>query len=291
MEETPGTCIKVLTVFIVAHDARHRGELQAALSKFFEVSVFPESGSAMAALETADPDVIIAENSIPPRGSISQLVAQASDEHHKAGFLLTRLQDENFAVSLEKTGRPVRYLSWPFTATSLKTAIHDLINEKAEKAWDELPETQRKTLKLMVEEYQDIADKIAAGEPIQYNTAAESCTPLVSAINEGGHNALLKSVQSHHNYTYVHFKRVATLLTMFGFGIGMRGDDLLILSTGGLLHDLCKMVTPPNILDKPDKLDENEWPIMQNHVVESGNLLAGGDDMTKGAKIIAEQHH
>ena len=288
-ESPPG--IKLPTVFIVAHDDRHRGELNAALSPYFDLSVFTEMSAAMDALANQDPDVIIAENDVPPAGGIAQLVAQASDEHHKAGFLLTRHKGEDFSVSLDKTGRPGRYLTWPFTAKALMGSIEQLINEKAEKAWDELPETQRKTLKMTVEEYQGIADKIASGEPLQYDTAAESCTPLVTAINEGGHHDLLKSVQSHHNYTYVHSMRVATLLTMFGYGIGMRGDDLLILSTGGLLHDVGKMVTPPKILDKPGKLTEEEWPIMRDHVVESGNLLDAGDDMTKGAIIIAEQHH
>ena len=140
-------------------------------------------------------------------------------------------------------------------------------------------------------EYQGIAEAISSGEPIQYSSAADSCSPLVEAINEGGHHALLNSIKSHHNYTYVHSMRVATLLTLFGYGIGMRGDDLLVLSTGGLLHDVGKMITPPTILDKPGKLTEEEWPVMRDHVVESGNLLDAGDDMTKGAKIIAEQHH
>lgn len=283
--------IKLPTIFIVAHDPRHRGELVAALSPYFSLSVFVDASSAVDALAGRDPDVIIAENNIPPHDGIRELVARASDEDHHAGFLLTRHRNEDFSVSLDATGRPGRYLTWPFTAKHLMGSIDELINEKAERAWDELPQTQRQTLKLTVEEYQGIADKIASGEPIQYNSAAESCTPLVAAINEGGHHNLLKSVQSHHNYTYVHSMRVATLLTMFGYGIGMRGDDLLVLSTGGLLHDVGKMVTPPQILDKPGKLTEEEWPVMRDHVVESGKLLDAGDDMTKGARIIAEQHH
>jgi len=209
----------------------------------------------------------------------------------KAGFLLTRSRQEPFRVSLEEVGCPGRYLTWPFATKLLMDAIAELINEKAERGWEELPETQKKTLKMTVEEYQGIAEAISSGEPIQYSSAADSCSPLVEAINEGGHHALLNSVKSHHNYTYVHSMRVATLLTLFGYGIGMRGDDLLVLSTGGLLHDVGKMITPPTILDKPGKLTEEEWPVMRDHVVESGNLLDAGDDMTKGAKIIAEQHH
>ena len=58
-----------------------------------------------------------------------------------------------------------------------------------------------------------------------------------------------------------------------------------------MLHDVGKIVTPAQILDKPGKLTEEEWPTMRNHVVRSGELLDAGDDVTKGARIIAEQHH
>ncbi len=98
-------------------------------------------------------------------------------------------------------------------------------------------------------------------------------------------------MQSHHNYTYVHSMRVATLLTLFAHGLGMKGDDLLIISTGGLLHDVGKLVTPEQILDKPGKLTDEEWPTMRDHVTKSSILLGESSDVTKGALIIAGQHH
>jgi len=85
--------------------------------------------------------------------------------------------------------------------------------------------------------------------------------------------------------------RVATLLTLFGHGLGMKGDDLLILSTGGLIHDVGKLVTPEQILNKPGKLTEDEWPVMRDHVTRSTELLGASTDVTKGALIIASQHH
>lgn len=283
--------ISVPDVFVVMHDDKHRGELEAALSRYFKLTVFTDSNAAMRALETASPDVIIVENQIPPKGGASLLVQQASNPGCKAGVLLTRKQGETYNVALEEASCSGRYLTWPFSAKHLMDAISEIINENAVKGWEDLPETQARTLKMTVDEYQGIADAIASGEPIDYNSAAESCSPLIDAINEGGHHSLLDNIKSHHNYTYVHSMRVATLLTLFGYGIGMRGDDLLVLSTGGLLHDTGKLVTPPQILDKPGKLTEDEWPIMRDHVVESGHLLASGDDVTKGAVIIAEQHH
>ena len=71
----------------------------------------------------------------------------------------------------------------------------------------------------------------------------------------------------------------------------MSDDDLQTLATGGLLHDVGKLVTPPKILNKPGKLDETEWGVMRHHVVESADILERVPDATKGARIIAEQHH
>ena len=144
---------------------------------------------------------------------------------------------------------------------------------------------------MTVRQYQGISDAIANGEPIDGNDAAESCRPLLEAVEEGKHHFLLKAVQSHHDYTYIHSMRVATLLTLFGHGLGMKGDDLLILSTGGLIHDVGKLATPEHILNKPGKLDEDEWPIMRDHVVRSTEILGASSDVTKGAMIIAGQHH
>ena len=101
---------------------------------------------------------------------------------------------------------------------------------------------------------------------------------VAEAVRSGAHHNLLKSVQSHHNYTYVHSMRVATLLNLFGHGLGMKGNNLLILSTAGLLHDVGKLVTPPLILNKPGKLSDEEWPNMRDHAVQCAALIEAGDD-------------
>ncbi|MDA0997804.1 MAG: HD domain-containing protein [Proteobacteria bacterium] len=170
-------------------------------------------------------------------------------------------------------------------------AVSQVIGEKAEFVWKQLPPEIGKPLTITVEEYQKLSDAIASGEPINCSDAADSCLPLVDAINNGNHHAVLKAVQSHHNYTYVHSMRVATLLTLFAHGIGIKGDDLLVISTGGLIHDVGKLVTPDQILDKPGKLTDEEWPIMRDHVTRSKELLGDATDISKGALIIAGQHH
>lgn len=289
MNENTG--ITVPSVFVVAHDAKHRGELESLLARHFRVQAYEDVHAVISALETNAPDVIVVENDMPPMGGLRMLVAQAGGLAHKPGFVVTASKGEGLGVSFADSAVNGRYLTWPFAGRVLIDQISELINVAAESAWEQLPEVQAKPLRMTVAEYQKVADAIAAGTPINYDSAAESCAPLVDATHDGEAHALLKAVQSHHDYTYVHSTRVATLLTLFGHGLGMRGDNLLTLATGGLLHDVGKLVTPPEILGKPGKLDDQEWPIMQHHVVESGILLSHGDHIKKGAQIIAEQHH
>ncbi len=279
--------IKLPKVAVIFQEERRRRELEHALNRRFDLSIFDDVGAAGDGMAAAAPDVALVDLQMAKRGGIDRLGLDGTT----VSIIFIGVKGEGAGDLLERFGKTSRFLSWPMSSKALIETISDLISQSAEKAWEALPEVQQKPLKLTVEEYQSISTAIENGEPIDYGTAAESCTPLVDAVNQAAHHDLLASVQSHHNYTYVHSMRVATLLTLFGHGIGMSDDDLLILSTGGLLHDVGKLVTPPEILGKPGKLTDEEWPLMQDHVVQSGVLLEGGDDVRKGARIIAEQHH
>ncbi len=281
-------CIKVPDIYLIAADAQREGEIVKALGRRYEFTTFTDTGALLDQVIKKQPDVIMCEESAPPKGGARFLERMRVDPAVRdVPFILTGkggdIPDLNKDID--------RYLHWPFKKSTIIDCISELINGAAEKGWEKLPDVQKKTLKFTVEEYQSVATAIENGEPIDYNDASKSCGPLVEAIQNNSHHDLLTSVQSHHNYTYVHSLRVATLLTMFGNGIGMDEANMNILATGGLLHDVGKLVTPDRILNKPGKLDDDEWPIMQDHVTQSRDLLQGGDDVSKGAHIIAAQHH
>jgi putative nucleotidyltransferase with HDIG domain len=279
-------------IFVLSRDEKHSRELADALTRRFDLSIFADSRAARKAMAASPPEMVLAEADMMQMGGLDWLLPSSGGSAAKSpAVIFIGKKGEEMGDLLKQFGRTSRFLRWPISSRALIQTISELLSQAAENSWEALPEVTKKPLKMTVKEYQIIATQIEKGEPIDYNAAAESCAPLLEAINQGAHHDILKSVQSHHNYTYVHSMRVATLLTLFGRGIGIDGDDLLILSTGGLLHDVGKMVTPSNILDKPGKLSDEEWPIMRDHVTQSGVLLEGGDEVTKGARIIAEQHH
>ncbi len=279
-------------VLVVVQNPQHQEFFEATLSPYFSLSLYRDIDQAMEE-SAGNPGqvLIIDQNGRRDRNCERFLEHSERLKENGPGLIATAGKDILFDIRKEDLKVPSLFLNWPLAAKPLLDGISQIIGKKAEFVWRELPEKIGKPLTLTVEEYQGISDAIASGEPIDCNAAADSCGPLMDAVGNGGHHDLLKAVQSHHNYTYVHSMRVATLLTLFGHGLGMKGDDLLVLSTGGLIHDVGKLVTPEQILDKPGKLTEEEWPVMRDHVTRSSQLLGDATDVTKGALIIAGQHH
>ena len=58
------------------------------------------------------------------------------------------------------------------------------------------------------------------------------------------------------------------------------------------MHDIGKIGIPDRILQKPGKLDADEWEIMKTHAQIGADLLDGDDsELLKMARTIALTHH
>lgn len=89
-----------------------------------------------------------------------------------------------------------------------------------------------------------------------------------------------------------HVKRVGELAALLGEAAGMRGSDTEFLRQAAPLHDIGKLGIPDRILNKPGKLDEEEWTLVQSHARLGYELLSRSPRriMQLGAEI-AHEHH
>ncbi|MBQ9765496.1 MAG: HD-GYP domain-containing protein [Lachnospiraceae bacterium] len=87
-----------------------------------------------------------------------------------------------------------------------------------------------------------------------------------------------------------HSLNVSIVSVMIGRWLGMSKADLEILAVGGLLHDIGKLEISEAILNKPERLTDQEYAIVKGHAIKGYQLL-------KNAKIdervceIALSHH
>ncbi|MCR6555815.1 HD-GYP domain-containing protein, partial [Aeromonas sp. CPF2-S1] len=63
------------------------------------------------------------------------------------------------------------------------------------------------------------------------------------------------------------------------------------LTLGGLLHDVGKIMTPDEVLNKPGKLTDEELEVMREHVVHSHDILAATAGITPIMLEVAANHH
>lgn len=77
--------------------------------------------------------------------------------------------------------------------------------------------------------------------------------------------AQLTDIRLHDNYTFAHCVNVAILSAMIGSYCHFTKKNLLELVLGSLLHDIGKIVIPPEILNKPGCLSPYEFSLVKQH--------------------------
>jgi HD-GYP domain-containing protein (c-di-GMP phosphodiesterase class II) len=91
-------------------------------------------------------------------------------------------------------------------------------------------------------------------------------------------------------YTGRHSEGVAEIAVALGERLDLDADDLRTLRRAGLLHDLGKLAISNRILDKPGKLDVDEWAAMRAHPALSERILAGVPAFAAIARIAGNHH-
>jgi len=93
------------------------------------------------------------------------------------------------------------------------------------------------------------------------------------------------------DYTFSHSINVCILSIALGKKIGLDAEELKVLGLGGLLHDIGKMEISPDIINKPGKLTDKEYKIIQQHPLLGYNMLKKLPNMGKKSLLVVLQHH
>ncbi|MDF2590358.1 MAG: metal dependent phosphohydrolase [Anaerocolumna sp.] len=101
----------------------------------------------------------------------------------------------------------------------------------------------------------------------------------------------MNQLRGHHEYTYLHCVNVGILSVSIGIKLGLTRERLLNLGTAGILHDIGKKYIPLEILDKPWKLDYEEFETIKKHPTFGYEMLTDLHEIAKEAKLGVLQHH
>ena len=101
----------------------------------------------------------------------------------------------------------------------------------------------------------------------------------------------LTALKEYDNYTFTHMVNTAILTMAQARGLGIEGPLLREFGLAAFMHDVGKVKTPPEILNKPEKLTDEEFAIMKRHVVDGAEMLRSTPGIPPLAAVVAFEHH
>ena len=101
----------------------------------------------------------------------------------------------------------------------------------------------------------------------------------------------LTTLKNYDNYTFTHMVNVSILMMGQARALGIDGALLREFGLAALMHDIGKVRTPLEVLNKPDKLTDDEFAIMKRHVVDGAEILRSTPDIPALAPVVAFEHH
>jgi len=101
----------------------------------------------------------------------------------------------------------------------------------------------------------------------------------------------LAKLKEHDEYTFIHSVNVSLLVLAQARSFGIEGTMLHAFGMAGLLHDVGKLLVPISVLNKPGKLEGEEWKEMQSHAERGAWYLTEIEGTLPLAITCAYEHH
>ncbi|MCJ8313606.1 MAG: DUF3369 domain-containing protein [Saccharospirillaceae bacterium] len=101
-----------------------------------------------------------------------------------------------------------------------------------------------------------------------------------------------EAVESRSKETSNHVKRVALTCQFLAKALGLSDNEIEIIYKASPLHDIGKIAIPDHILNKPGKLNAEEWIKMQSHAQIGYDILSSSElTVLRAGATIAGEHH
>lgn len=101
---------------------------------------------------------------------------------------------------------------------------------------------------------------------------------------------LLHNMRENNDSTYAHSLNVALISSVIGKWLEFDKRDMDVLTMGALFHDIGKVMIPESILNKKEKLAEQEYTIIKTHTLQGYNILKNLD-LDERVALAALMHH
>ena len=143
-----------------------------------------------------------------------------------------------------------------------------------------------------VETAEQLWNEAKAGDQPNPDAARKIIDGLARLVTQDRTSLMaLTALKKYDNYTFTHMVNVAALAMAQARALNINGTLLREFGFAALMHDIGKVNTPLDVLNKPDKLTRDEFDVMKRHVVDGAHILRRTPEMPALAPIVAFEHH
>jgi len=167
-----------------------------------------------------------------------------------------------------------------------------LVDKKFGKAVKEAKKRAGEVFMDAIDTVQEIVHSVHLEKAINMRKVSSVVHSMVDEILDNRDALMgLTSIRMYDEYTFAHSVNVSVLSIAQGTFLSFDKPQIAALGVAGMLHDIGKVRVPLDIINKPDKLTEEEWELVKRHPVEGALILANVQAMTKLAMVAAFEHH
>ena len=226
-----------------------------------------EAGSAEQALDKLGSNAIslvILDNRMPGKSGMELLPEIKASYPDTAVIMATATTETNIAVQCMKLGA-YDYITKPFNLDEVTLGVGRAL--------------EKRRLELENKEYQQhLEDKVAE----QTGRIRDS---FLNAIR-----ALAYALEAKDKYTSGHSQRVADISARIAKELGLSGESVDRVVLAGLVHDIGKIGVTESILNKPERLTNDEFQQVQKHPGIGEHILAPVADDEEILRLVRGHH-
>jgi len=141
----------------------------------------------------------------------------------------------------------------------------------------------------------NLMQNLWSGRPVDVKSSRRIVYSLVDSISRDEFGILsLTTIKNFDEYTFNHSLNVGILALALGQRIGLDHNSLARLCASGILHDIGKVEIAKDLINKTQKLTDQEWETLKLHSnfgVREILKTRGLDDIGMHAITVAYQHH
>jgi len=138
----------------------------------------------------------------------------------------------------------------------------------------------------------DMVRRVRRGRNLDVDGTRHAVDDLVDAISGNASAALwLTNLKSKDEYTSIHSVNVCVLALAFGAHFGFGAAELQWLGVGALLHDIGKVRTPPELLERAGPLTPDEFEVIKRHAQDGYDIVSASGGVDRESLEIIRLHH